>query len=101
MPKIQASRSICELRATALLTDNYQPSDLAWMDMKNNTLDIVIGPIETYEDELYGYKAANEAYVLIKDKAWSQRLSKLRRDASGAAEGNSGCGAVQEGKAGH
>lgn len=65
-----------ELRATALLTDNYQPSDLAWMDMKNNTIDVVIGPIETYEDGLYGYKAANEAYVLIKDKAWSQRLSK-------------------------
>jgi len=65
-----------ELRAEALLTDNYQPSDLAWMDMKNNTVDIVIGPIETYEDELYGYKAANEAYVLIKDKAWSQRLSR-------------------------
>jgi hypothetical protein len=65
-----------ELRATALLDDNYQASDLAWMDMKNNTIDIVIGPIETYEDELYGYKAANEAYVLIKDKAWSQRLAK-------------------------
>jgi hypothetical protein len=65
-----------ELRATALLTDNYQPSDLAWMDMKNNSVDIVIGPIETYEDELYGYKAANEAYVLIKDKEWSQRLSR-------------------------
>jgi Peptidase family M49 len=65
-----------ELRAKALLDDNYQPSDLAWMDMKNNGLDIVIGPIETYEDKLYGYKAANEAYVLIKDKSWSQRLSK-------------------------
>lgn len=65
-----------ELRAEALLTDDYQPSDLAWMDMKNNTIDVVIGPIETYEDELYGYKAANEAYVLIKDKAWSQRLSR-------------------------
>jgi hypothetical protein len=65
-----------ELRSKALLDDNYRPSDMAWMDMKNNTLDIVIGPIETYEDELYGYKAANEAYVLIKDKAWSQRLAK-------------------------
>ena len=65
-----------ELRAAALLNDRYQASDLAWMDMKNNTLDIVIGPIETYEDELYGYKAANEAYVLIKDKAWSQRLAR-------------------------
>jgi hypothetical protein len=65
-----------ELRAAALLTDEYQASDLAWMDMKNNTIDVVIGPIETYEDELFGYKAANEAYVLIKDKAWSQRLSR-------------------------
>jgi len=65
-----------ELRAAALLDDNYQPSDLAWMDMKNNGIDVVIGPIETYEDKLYGYKAANEAYVLIKDRSWSQRLSK-------------------------
>ncbi len=65
-----------ELRAAALLNDQYQPSDFAWMDMKNNTLDLVIGPIETYEDGLYGYKAANEAYVLIKDKSWSARLSK-------------------------
>jgi hypothetical protein len=65
-----------ELRADAILTDDYKASDLAWMDMKNNTIDVVIGPIETYEDELFGYKAANEAYVLIKDKAWSQRLSR-------------------------
>lgn len=63
------------LRAQALLDDNYQPSDLAWMDMKTNTLDIVIGPIETYEDQLFGNKAAHEAFVLIKDQEWSQRLS--------------------------
>lgn len=65
-----------ELRAEALLTDNYQPSDLAWMDMKTNRIDVVIGPIETYEDQLFGYKAAHEAYVLIKDMDWSDRLSK-------------------------
>jgi hypothetical protein len=46
------------------------------MDMKDNTIDVVIGPIETYEDLLFGYKAANEAYVLIKDRAWSQRLAR-------------------------
>jgi hypothetical protein len=46
------------------------------MDMKRNTLDIVLGPIETYEDELFGYKAANEAVVLVKDKRWSERLAK-------------------------
>lgn len=63
-------------RAEALRTDNYQPSDMLWMDMKTNTIDCVIGPIETYEDQLYGYKAAHECYVLIKDMEWSQRLSK-------------------------
>ena len=65
-----------ELRAEALITDNYQPSDLAWMDMKDNTIDVVIGPIETYEDQLFGYKAAHEAFVLIKDREWSQRLAR-------------------------
>lgn len=65
-----------ELRAEALLTDDFQPSDLAWMDMKNNTLDMVVGPIETYEDQLFGYKAANEAYVLVKDLDWSRRLAR-------------------------
>ena len=65
------------LRATALETDDYQPSDMAWLDMKDNPIDVVIGPIETYEDGLYGYKAAHEGYVLIKDMAWSQRLSRF------------------------
>ena len=69
-------KSYLELRADALLDDEYQESDLAWMDMKNNTIELVIGPIETYEDQLFGYKAAHEAFVLIKDKAWSDRLSK-------------------------
>jgi hypothetical protein len=65
-----------QMRARALETSKYHGSDLAWMDMKNNGIDIVIGPIETYEDRVFGYKAAFEAYVLIKDKAWSERLSK-------------------------
>jgi hypothetical protein len=65
-----------ELRAQALRTDEYQPSDSAWLDMKQNRLDFVIGPIETYEDKLYGYKAAYEAYVLIKDLEWSARLAR-------------------------
>jgi hypothetical protein len=70
-------RRYLELRAAALLDDNYQPSDLAWMDMKTNTVDVVIGPIETYQDTLFGYKAAFSAYVLIKDVAWSQRLERF------------------------
>jgi hypothetical protein len=69
-------KNYLELRSEALLTDEYQPSDLAWMDMKTNTLDVVIGPIETYEDQLFGYKAAHEAYVLVKDQSWSERLAK-------------------------
>ncbi|HET9152296.1 MAG TPA: hypothetical protein VFN83_11335 [Gemmatimonadales bacterium] len=67
------------LRATALETDNYQPSDYAWLDMKNNGLDLVIGPIETYEDALFGYKAAHEAYVLVKDREWSARLARFAK----------------------
>ncbi|WP_233080654.1 dipeptidyl-peptidase 3 family protein [Rheinheimera soli] len=64
------------MRAEAFLTDNYQPSDFAWMAMKTNPIDLVIGPIETYEDQLFGYRAAFEAYVLVKDLAWSERLAK-------------------------
>ncbi len=69
-------KNYLELRAQALLTDDYQSSDLAWMNMKTNRIDVVIGPIETYEDQLFGYKAAHEGYVLIKDMAWSERLAK-------------------------
>lgn len=64
------------LRSQAVLTDDYQPSDFAWLDMKKNPIDVVIGPIETYEDQLFGYKAAHEAYILIKDMEWSKRLEK-------------------------
>ena len=63
-------------RAEALLSDHYVPSDLAWMDMKNNGLDIIIGPIENYEDGLFNARAAFESYVLVKDKEWTKRLEK-------------------------
>ncbi len=65
-----------ELRAQALLSDEYQASDMAWMAMKTNHLDLVIGPIETYEDKLFGYKATYEGYVLVKDMSWSKKLAK-------------------------
>jgi len=68
-------RKYLGLRAKALRDDDYQPSDFAWMDMKTNPVDVVIGPIETYEDELFGYKAAHETVILLKDKEWSARLS--------------------------
>ncbi len=69
-------RRFLELRARALETDDYRASDLAWLAMKRNTLDIVVGPIETYEDGLLGIKTAHESYVLIKDREWSQRLAR-------------------------
>ncbi|MEN8121118.1 MAG: Zn-dependent hydrolase [Bacteroidota bacterium] len=66
-----------EFRSKALLTDDYFESDMAWMDMKTNGIDIVIGPIENYEDALFGNKAAHESFILIKDKGWSEKLAKF------------------------
>jgi hypothetical protein len=65
-----------DLRADALETSDYRKSDEAWMDMKSNAIDFVVGPIEVYEDEMFGFKAGAEAYVLIKDSDWSARLSR-------------------------
>jgi len=64
------------LRAEAIITDEYRESDLAWMDMRTNQIDIITGPIENYEDQLYGYKASYTTYILIKDMEWSARLEK-------------------------
>jgi hypothetical protein len=68
-------RNYLELRAEALLTDDYLASDLAWMEMKDNDIDFVVGPIENYEDGLYNYKAAHESFILIKDREWSKKLA--------------------------
>jgi hypothetical protein len=64
------------LRADALMTDKFTESDYAWLDMKTNALDLIIGPIENYEDNIFNARAAYEAYVLVKDKEWSKRLAK-------------------------
>ena len=64
------------MRADALLTDDFRASDMAWMDMKTNPVAVVIGPIETYEDQLFGYKAAYEGLVLVKDVEWSRKLAR-------------------------
>lgn len=70
-------KSYLNLRADALLTDEYLASDMAWMDMKDNNIDFIVGPIENYEDRLFNYKAAHEAFILIKDLEWSQKLSRF------------------------
>lgn len=65
------------LRAEALVTDQYQSSDFAWLKAKESNIDFVIGAIENYEDGLFGYKAAYEAFILIKDHKWSEMLQKF------------------------
>ena len=66
-----------KLRAAALISDEYQVSDRYWMDVKDNEIDVVIGPIESYEDRLFGFRTAYESYVLIRDLEWSNRLSRF------------------------
>lgn len=70
-------KNYLSLRAKALLSNDYLASDMAWMDMKTNNIDFVVGPIETYEDALYGSKAAFESFILIKDKEWSDKLTRF------------------------
>lgn len=62
------------LRADAFLSDDYYASDVAWMDL-DAPLDITIGPYETYNDELFGYKAGFEAYITIRDDQETGRLA--------------------------
>ena len=64
------------LRAKALRTDDYFESDMQWMDVRNNNIDMVIGPIENYTDALYGIKASHEAFILIKDQEWTKQLAR-------------------------
>ena len=64
------------LRAKALRTDDYFESDMRWMDVRNNNIDMVVGPIENYTDARYGIKASHEAFILIKDQEWTKQLAR-------------------------
>ncbi len=66
-------KKFLSLRADAFLSNDYLQSDFAWMDL-DSPVDITIGPYETYNDELFGYKAAFEAYVSIRDQKETQKL---------------------------
>lgn len=63
-------------RAAAFASNDYYLSDVAWMDLKS-PIDVTIGPYETYEDELFGYKAGFEAYVTLTDTVESDKLQKF------------------------
>jgi hypothetical protein len=66
------------LRAKAFRTDDYFESDLAWMDIKNSNIDFVIGPIENYQDEIFNYKSAYEAVVMVKDPDAAKELDMFK-----------------------
>jgi hypothetical protein len=63
-------------RADAFGSDDYYASDVAWMDL-DSPIDVTFGPYETYEDELFSYKAAFEAYVTLRDDAETAKLAKF------------------------
>jgi len=65
-----------KLRADAILTDNYTESDLAWLKLKTNKLDFVVGPVTIYEDKLLNKKAEHQSYVLIKNNEWCNKTEK-------------------------
>ncbi len=67
-------KSFLPKRADAFLSDDYYESDVAWMDL-DSPIDVTIGPYETYSDGLFGYKAAFEAYVTLRDEAESKKLA--------------------------
>jgi hypothetical protein len=72
-------RRFLELRAAAFATDDYFESDMAWMDL-DSAIEVVIGPYETYEDRLFGYKAAFEAFVCVTSPEDSAALAKFKAE---------------------
>ena len=81
----ESLRKFLTLRAAAFYTNDYYASDLAWMDL-DAPLDVTIGPYETYNDELLGYKAAFEAYITIRDDKETARLKAFARPLAGGGK---------------
>jgi Peptidase family M49 len=69
-------RNFLNKRADAFASNDYYESDVAWMDL-DSPIDVTIGPYETYEDEMFGYKAAFEAYVTLRDDVETAKLAKF------------------------
>src|SRR5689334_11910376 len=69
-------RNFLNKRADAFGSDDYYDSDVAWMDL-DSPIDVTIGPYETYEDELFSYKAAFESYITIRDDAETAKLARF------------------------
>ena len=71
-------RNFLKLRARSFRSNDYYPSELAWLDITGTPIDIAIGPYETYDDTLYGQKTAFETYVMLKNPAESADLAKYK-----------------------
>jgi hypothetical protein len=72
-------RNFLEGRADAFLSDDYYESDVAWMDL-DSRIEITIGPYETYEDRLFGYKAAFESFLTLQDEEASAKLAFYKNE---------------------
>ena len=75
----ESLKRFLELRADAFFTDDYYESDMAWMDL-DSTIEVVIGPYETYEDSLFGYKAAFETFLCVAQPEDSARLEIFKSE---------------------
>ncbi len=75
----KAFASFLRMRAAALLTDDYYPSDLAWVGLKNPKIDIIFAPYETYLDDLLGVKTSYGASVLVRNEEESQKLTVFQK----------------------
>jgi hypothetical protein len=75
----ESLRTFLELRAAAFASDDYYDSDMAWMDL-DSAIEVVVGPYETYEDRLFGYKAAFEAFVCVANPDDSARLARYKQE---------------------
>ncbi len=72
-------RKYLNSRAEALLTNNYYQSDMDWMDLKDNDIEVVIGPYEVYEDGLFNYKASFESFLTIVDPDETAKLKRFAK----------------------
>jgi len=70
----ESLKNYLNLRAKAFLSNDYFESDLAWMDVKDNLIEVIIGPYEVYEDGLFNYKASFESFLTLKDATESKKL---------------------------
>ena len=69
-------KTFLTLRADAFSSDDYYASDMAWMDLADTPIEVVIGPYEVYTDKLFGYKAAFEAFITLRDPAESEAVTR-------------------------